>query len=441
MEGVTTKNDVLVKARELDVQIVHLQFTDLTGNMKNISVTIEQLEKALDNEIMFDGSSIDGFARIEESDMFLFPDVNTFQVFPWRPKQGVEARLICDVHTSDGKPFSGCPRNILKKAISEAAEYGYTLNVGAECEFYLFKLDEKGARTLNTNDEAGYFDMAPIDTGENARRDMVMTLKQMGYEIEASHHECGSGQHEIDFKYADALTTADNIMTFKLVVKVIAKQHNLHATFMPKPIYGVAGSGMHLNQSLFKNGKNVFDDPQGTDGLSETAYQYIAGLLRHAKGLAAFTNPTVNSYKRLVPEFEAPVYIAWSHKNRSPLIRIPAKRGVSARIELRNPDPSANPYLALCASLYAGLDGIRSKMTPPDAAPFNLYSIDAKALGIEKLPETLKEALEELKKDDLLMGAVGEHAKRQYISGKEKEWETYRTQVTEWEIQTYLNNI
>ncbi len=441
MEGITTKEQVLQKSRELDVQIIHLQFTDLMGNMKNVSITIEQLEKALNNEIMFDGSSIDGFVRIEESDMYLYPDVNTFQIFPWRPKQGVEARLICDVYTSDGKPFSGCPRNILKKALLEASELGYTLNVGAECEFYLFKLDENGNSTLNTNDDAGYFDLAPIDTGENARRDIIMTLKQMGFEIEASHHECGAGQHEIDFKYADALSTADNIMTFKLVVKIIAKQHNLHATFMAKPIFGIAGSGMHLNQSLFKNGKNAFDDPEGVDGLSEIAYQYIAGILRHAKGLAAFTNPTVNSYKRLVPEFEAPVYIAWSHRNRSPLIRIPAKRGASSRIELRNPDPSANPYLALTASLSAGLDGIKNKITPPEAASFNLYAVDANALGIEKLPSTLKEAIEELKKDDLLMGVVGEHARKQYISGKEKEWEEYRTQVSEWEIKKYLNNI
>ena len=444
MEGVKTKEDVLAKAYELGVEFIHLQFTDLNGSMKNVSITIEQLEKALNNEIMFDGSSIDGFVRIEESDMYLYPDVSTFQIFPWKPKVGVEARLICDIYNADQTPFEGCPRNILKKAIREAQELGYTMYVGPECEFFLFQVDECGAPTLRTHDDAGYFDLAPVDHGESARRDMVLTLKQMGFEIEASHHEVGSGQHEIDFKYSDALSAADDIMTFKLVVRVIAQKHNMHATFMPKPIYGIPGSGMHLNQSLFKDGANAFYDPNGEAELSDEAYHYIAGLLRHAKGLAAITNPTVNSYKRLVPDFEAPVYIAWSHKNRSPLIRIPAKRGASTRVELRNPDPAANPYLALAANLKAGLDGIKNRL--PLCAPINanLYAMTKEELHenqIESLPGTLIEAVEELRQDELLMETLGSHARKQYILMKEEEWNSYRMQVSHWEVKTYLNTI
>jgi glutamine synthetase len=439
-----SKEEIMQSAIDLDVEFIHLQFTDLNGVMKNLSVTVEQLEKALDGEIMFDGSSIDGFVRIEESDMYLKPDLNTFVVFPWKPQIGREARLICDVYNSDGTAFAGCPRNILKKQIKEAQELGYTMYVGPECEFFLFELDEHNNPTLKTHDNAGYFDLAPVDHGENARRDMVTTLKEMGFEIEASHHEVAPGQHEIDFKYVDALTAADDIMTFKMVVRIIAQRHGLHATFMPKPVYGIAGSGMHLNQSLFKDGENAFYDPNGADELSETAYRYIAGLIDHAKGIAALTNPTVNSYKRLVPGFEAPVYIAWSPKNRSPLIRIPAKRGASTRVEMRNPDPAANPYLALAAALGAGLDGVKRGLRAPDPVYSNMFEMTEQEMAdccIESLPGTLKEAIDELEKDTLLLDILGPHARVKYIENKLIEWNEYRTKVSQWELDMYLTTI
>ncbi len=438
------KQEIMKKAEELGVEFIHLQFTDLTGIMKNLSINIEQLDKALNNEIMFDGSSIDGFVRIEESDMYLHPDLDTFVVFPWKPQIGREARLICDVYNTDGTPFDGCPRNILKKMVKEASDLGYTMFVGPECEFFLFEIGEDGAPTLKTNDNAGYFDLAPVDLGENARRDMVLTLKEMGFEIEASHHEVAPGQHEIDFKYAEALKAADDIMTFKMVVRVIAQRHGLHATFMPKPIYGINGSGMHINQSLFKDEKNCFYDKDGEYQLSETAIQYIAGLIKHARGMAVLTNPTVNSYKRLVPGFEAPVNIAWSPKNRSPLIRIPAKRGASTRVEMRNPDPSANPYLALAANLAAGLDGIKNKLVAPPPVFENVYDLshaEKDDRGIESLPGTLIEAIEELKKNELLMNVLGKHARVKYIEAKLQEWNQYRTKVSQWELDEYLNTI
>ncbi|MFZ7120577.1 MAG: type I glutamate--ammonia ligase [Eubacteriaceae bacterium] len=439
-----TKQEVLQKAQDLGIEFIHLQFTDLTGVMKNMSITIEQLEKALDGEIMFDGSSIDGFVRIEESDMYLRPDLNTFVIFPWKPQIGREARLICDIYNPDGTPFAGCPRNILQKIVKEAEDLGYTMYVGPECEFFLFEVGEDGEPALKTHDNAGYFDLAPVDLGESARRDMVMTLKEMGFEIEASHHEVAPGQHEIDFKYADALTAADNIMTFKMVVRVIAQRHGLHATFMPKPIFGINGSGMHINASLFKDGENAFYDIDGEYELSEIAYQYIGGTIKHARAMAALTNPTVNSYKRLVPGYEAPVYIAWSPRNRSPLIRIPAKRGASTRVELRNPDPSANPYLSLAGNLAAGLDGIKNKLQAPKPVFSNVYnmSIDEKnEKGIESLPGTLIEAIEELKKDEVLMNTLGDHAKVKYIEAKIQEWDDYRTKVSQWELDSYLTSI
>lgn len=444
MKDVHTKEDVLKKAQELDVEFIHLQFTDLMGTLKNISITRSQLEKALDNEIMFDGSSIDGFVRIEESDMYLRPDIETFEVYPWKPHVGQEARLICDVYNWDETPFEGCPRNILKKTIGQANALGYKMYVGPECEFFLFHLDANGKATLRTNDEAGYFSLAPIDLGEAARRDMVLTLQQMGFEIEASHHEVAPGQHEIDFKYTDALTAADNIMTFKMVVRIIAQRHGLHATFMPKPIFGIAGSGMHVNQSLFYEGQNAFYDPEGENQLSDTAYHYIAGLLKYARPMAAVSNPIVNSYKRLVTGYEAPVYVAWSLKNRSPLVRVPAKRGTSTRIELRNPDPSANPYLTLAVNLAAGLEGIRTKLTPPPAEMSNLYDMspeERERRGIFNLPGTLNEAIKELEKCEFLLDVLGKHAREKYIEAKKTEWEEYRMKISQWELDTYLNSI
>lgn len=437
-----SKEDVLRMAVDQDVMFIRLQFTDIFGVLKNVAITVNELEKALNNEIMFDGSSIEGFVRIEESDMYLRPDPSSFAIFPWRPSEGKVARLICDVYNPDGTPFEGCPRNVLKKALSEAAAMGYEMWVGPECEFFLFLTDSEGKPTTITHDNAGYFDLAPVDLGEDARRDMCLTLQQMGFEIEASHHEVAPGQHEIDFKYDDALTTADKIMTFKMVVRTIAKRHGLHATFMPKPVYGINGSGMHTNQSLSRNGKNIFDDPNGPLGLSQEAYYYIGGLMKHAKAMAAITNPTVNSYKRLVPGYEAPVYIAWSPKNRSPLIRVPAKRGAATRVELRNPDPTANPYLALAVMLRAGLDGIKNKIQPPPSVDRNIFHMDETVraeYGIESLPGSLEEAIKEMEKDPLIRETLGEHIYNKYIEAKKLEWDDYRTKISQWEIDRYIS--
>lgn len=434
-------DDIRTIVKEQDVKFIRLQFTDIFGTLKNVAITDEQLEKALNNEIMFDGSSIQGFVRIEESDMYLRPDLNTFAIFPWRPQPGKVARLICDVYHPDGTPFEGDPRYVLKKVLKEAEAMGYTYYVGPECEFFLFLTDEEGKPTLKTHDDASYFDLGPVDLGEDARRDMCLVLEEMGFEIEASHHEVARGQHEIDFKYEDALTTADNIMTFKLVVKTVAQRHGLHATFMPKPIFGINGSGMHTNQSLFKDGKNAFYDPSGPLQLSQDAYYFIGGLLKNIRAITAITNPLVNSYKRLVPDYEAPVYIAWSARNRSPLIRIPAARGNSTRLELRSPDPSANPYLALAVILAAGLDGIKNKITPPPSVDRNIFAMtpeERKELGIESLPGSLQEALEEFEKSELVRKTLGEHIFSTYLRAKKIEWDEYRTMVHQWEWDKYL---
>lgn len=424
------------------MEYVHLQFSDIFGVMKNVSIPVEELNKALNNEIMFDGSSIDGFVRIEESDMYLRPDPDTFVIFPWRTNSGVEARLICDIYNYDGTPFEGDPRYVLKRNLEEAKKLGYQFNVGPECEFYLFLTDEKGNLTTITQDNASYFDMAPVDLGESARKEMVSTLKQLGFQIEASHHEVGPGQHEIDFKYDDALTTADNVMTFKMVVRIIAQKHGLHATFMPKPVFGIAGSGMHMNMSLTKDGKNAFYDLSDPIGLSKVCYNYIGGIIKHAKAMTAITNPIVNSYKRLVSGYEAPVNIAWSARNRSPLIRIPAKRGESTRIELRSPDPTSNPYLALAVALAAGLDGIKNNITPPPPVNANIYHMNKEELenlGIERLPGSLEEALNELEKDEVIKEALGDHVYTKFLEAKRAEWDEYKIYVTQWELDQYLS--
>lgn len=433
-----TREDVLRLAREEDIEFIRLQFTDMFGNLKNIAVTASQLEKALDNKCMFDGSAIDGFVGIEESDMYLHPDLSTLEIFPWRPQQGKVARMICDIYRPDGTPFAGDPRVVLKKAVREAAEMGYTFEVGPECEFFLFNTDENAMPTTATHEQAGYFDIGPLDGGENARRDIVMTLEEMGMVIEASHHEMAPAQHEIDLRYDEALAAADNIMTFKLAARTIAKRHGLHATFMPKPKYGVNGSGMHINMSLHRNGRNVFEDGEDVNGLSREAYCFIGGIMRHIKGMAAVTNPLVNSYKRLVPGFAAPVYIAWSATNRSPLIRIPAG---SARVELRSPDSAANPYLTLALCLKAGLDGILHKIDPPRSVDCNIYTMtdrEREELNIDNLPGTLMEAVEEMKKDSFIAEVLGAHIAENYIAAKENEWQRYRAHVSEWEIQEYL---
>ncbi len=437
-----TKQDILRICEEQQVQFVRLQFTDIFGTLKNVAITVKQLGRALDNEIMFDGSSIEGFVRIEESDMILYPDPSSFVIYPWTKEEGHVARLICDVYNSDGTPFAGCPRNTLKRVLKEAEEMGYTMQVGPEAEFFLFHTDSEGKSTMTTHDQAGYFDLGPVDRGEGARREMCLVLEEMGFEIEASHHETAPGQHEIDFKYNDALTTADNVMTFKMVVRYIAKQHGLHATFMPKPIYEVAGSGMHLNQSLFKNGENVFYEPDGELQLSREAYNYMGGLLMHAPAITAITNPLVNSYKRLVAGYEAPVYIAWSAQNRSPLIRIPSKRGSATRIELRSPDPSCNPYLALAVTLKAGLEGIRNQIAPPPPVNRNIYEMTAEERDnhcIRCLPNNLHSALEALSKDSVIQETLSEHTYNRFREAKLIEWNDYKMQVHQWELDQYLN--
>ncbi|MFD2443641.1 type I glutamate--ammonia ligase [Bacillus sp. CGMCC 1.16607] len=438
-----TREDIKRLAGESNVKFVRLQFTDILGTIKNVEIPISQLDKALDNKMMFDGSSIEGFVRIEESDMYLFPDLDTWVVFPWTAEKGKVARLICDIHNADGTPFGGDPRNNLKRILKEMNDLGFTdFNLGPEPEFFLFKLDEKGEPTLELNDNGGYFDLAPTDLGENCRRDIVLELEEMGFEVEASHHEVAPGQHEIDFKYADALKACDDIQTFKLVVKTIARKHGLHATFMPKPLYGVAGSGMHCNLSLFNNGENAFYDPSADLQMSETAKQFIAGILTHAQNFTAVTNPTVNSYKRLVPGYEAPCYVAWSAQNRSPLIRIPASRGMSTRVEVRSVDPAANPYLAMAVLLKAGLDGIKNKLTPPAPVDRNIYVMtpeERAESGITDLPATLAEALTKMKADEVITSALGQHILEHFVEAKEIEWDIFRTTVHQWERDQYMN--
>lgn len=439
-----TKQDIMRRIEEEDIEFIRLQFTDMFGALKNVAITSSQLGKALDNKCMFDGSSIEGFVRIEESDMYLYPDLDTFETFPWRPQQGKVARLICDVYKADGTPFEGDPRYVLRRVLKEAEDMGYSFDVGPECEFFLFHTDDNGMPTTISHEKASYFDISPLDLGENARRDMVLTLEDMGFEIEASHHEVAPAQHEIDFKYGPALATADNIMTFKLVVKSMAKRHGLFASFMPKPLYGVAGSGMHTNMSLTKKGKNIFNDPKGENGLSKEAYYFIAGIMKHVKGITAIANPLVNSYKRLVPGHEAPVYIAWSATNRSPLIRIPASRGAGTRVELRSPDPAANPYLLLALCLAAGLDGIKNKMETPKAVNSNIFELTEKEMKkakIESLPSSLHQAIKEMEADPFIKEILGDHVYSKYVEAKKAEWDNYRMQVTQWEIDEYLYKI
>jgi glutamine synthetase len=439
-----TRKDILRMVEEEDVGFIRLQFTDIYGTLKNVAITTSQLQKALDNQVMFDGSAIEGFARVEDSDMYLYPDLSTFEIFPWRPQQGKVARMICDVYKPDGTAFESDPRHILKKVLAEASEMGYTFDVGPECEFFLFHTDEDGMPTTTSHEKATYFDLGPLDLGENARRDMVLTMEDMGFEIEASHHEVAPAQHEIDFRYDEALTTADNIQTFKLVVKTIARRHGLHATFMPKPKYGVSGSGMHINMSLSRDGINVFQDPKDENGLSKEAYYFIGGIMKHMKAITFITNPIVNSYKRLIPGYEAPVHIAWSAKNRTPLIRIPGSRGESTRVELRSPDPAANPYIALAVCLAAGLDGIKNETMPPKSVDRNIFQMtedERIEAGIETLPGSLLEAAREFRKDSFIQNVLGEDLSKKYIKAKTKEYADYRGQVTEWELNQYLHLI
>lgn len=436
-----TKQEIMKMAKDEDVKFIRLQFTDIFGQLKNVAITITQLEKALEGKCMFDGSSIEGFVRIEESDMYLRPDFDTFVIFPWRPQEGKVARLICDVYDTNNKPFIGDPRYALKRALKVAADMGYTVNVGPEMEFFLYFTDETGAPTLNSHDKGGYFDMSPVDHGGECRRDICLAIEKMGFDVEASHHEVAPAQHEIDFKYSEGLAAADKIMTFKLVAKSIAKRHGLFATFMPKPKFGINGSGMHVNMSLSKDGVNAFYDESDSFGLSKIAYSYIAGVMKYIKDFVILTNPLVNSYRRLVPGYEAPVYIAWSGKNRSPLIRVPAARGASTRIELRSPDPSCNPYLALAAIIMAGLKGVQEGLVPPPSTDTNIFELTAEqrlARGIYSLPGSLDEALKNFEHSEFAKEVVGPHIFEKMIEAKREECDDFRTKVTQWEIDHYL---
>lgn len=437
-----TKQDILNLIEEEDVRFIRLQFTDILGHMRNIAVTSSNIEEALDNKCVVDGSGVKGFVGIEDSDLLLRPDLDTFAIFPWRPHQGKVARLICDVYKPDGTRLACDPRQVLKNAVLEAEKMGYEFNVGPECEFFLFNTDERGNPIPQPHDEAGYFDLAPIDNGENCRRDICLTLEEMGYEIQASHHEKSGGQHEIVFKNSDALTTADRIVTFRTVVKTIAKRHGLHATFMPKPLAGKYGSGMHLIMSLMKDGKNVFHNEQNPSQLSDAARQFTAGLLKYTPDMSCLTNPTVNSYKRFTPGFDAPCYISWSEKNRSLLVRVQsAKDAERAGIELRSPDLTANPYLALAACLKAGLQGIKDNLTLPPSIDVNLYALTEKereTLGIKKLPISLNEAIRIAKKSDFIRNLLGEELASRYFEAKEEEYDEYRQTINQWELEKYL---
>jgi glutamine synthetase len=438
--GASSK-DILELAAANNVRFLRLQFTDILGINKNVEVPASQFEKALAGDMMFDGSSIEGFVRIEESDMLLAPDLSTFQIFPWGDENSRVARVICDINTTDGKPFAGDPRGVLKKMIARAATLGFTMNAGMEAEFFMFKPRADEEPSTVTHDVGSYFDLAPADLGEDARRAIVDVLERMGFEVEAAHHEVAHGQHEIDFRYAEALKTADNIATFRFVVKYVARTFGLTASFMPKPIFGQNGSGMHTHQSLFRGAENAFWDKSAEWELSATALHYIGGLLRHARAITAITNPLVNSYKRLVPGYEAPVNVAWSMRNRSPMIRIPDRRGTGTRVELRIPDPSANPYLALAVQLAAGLDGISTNADAREPVNTNIWEMshrERRRLRIDDLPRNLEEACDELEKDAVIVEALGEHVSNQFLAAKRQEWQDYITQVSSWELESYL---
>ena len=425
-----TKDEIIAQVKEQDVEFIRLQFTDLCGHLKNMAITSSQLERALGNNFMFDGYSISGFSKMEKADMYLYPDLSTFEIFPWRPQHGKVARLLCDVHTGNGQAFSDDPRNILKEAVKKAAEQGLTMQVEPECEFFLFHTDENGQPTTLTHEQAGYLDLGPLDLGENARRDIVLTLEQMGFEVIASHHETAPAQHEVDFAKGDALEIADNIMTFKMVVRTIAKRHGLHATFMPKPKQDVAGSGMHLKLTLQKDGTNIFEDSQDPMALSTAGYYFIEGIRSHIRGISALTNPIVNSYKRLLPGFDAPVYADFEEEIKdSPLIRTRSCRGSDVCVELRSPDSAANPYLAFAAILMAGMEGLANRKLPPKG-----HTPD-----VSLLPHSLSEALDEMEKDPLVEKILGQSCKAKYLAAKRAEVAEYNKQVTEWELANYLN--
>ncbi len=441
-----TKAEILKLAKENNVSYVRLQFSDILGTIKAVEISVSQLNDALDNKIMFDGSSVEGFVRIKEADMFLHPDYSTWMVLPFEGNEyGKVARLICDVYTSYGKPFPGDPRQILKRQLKAMSELGIgNLDVGFEPEFFLFKIQEDGKPSLDPVDQGSYFDLSPIDGGEYIRRDIALELEKLGFVIQTAHHEVAPGQEEINFRFAHALEACDNVQTFKQVVKFIARKHGYLATFMPKPIAGINGSGMHTNCSIASaDGTNLFYDPNDPMKLSILARKWITGILRHARAMAAITNPTVNSYKRLIPGYEAPCYVCWSDANRSSMIRIPASRGQSTRTELRHVDGTCNPYLALAVILAAGMDGIKNVKDEEVIAPVydNIFSLtreQREAQGIPNLPENLKDALKEMRGDPLMLKVLGEHAYNKFLAAKDIEWEKYRALITPWEIDQYI---
>lgn len=440
-----TKEMILQMAKEEDVEFIRLQFTDMSGTLRNMAVTSSQLEKALDNECIFDASTLDGFSGEDENELYLYPDLDSFVILPWRPQQGKVARMICDIYQPDGTFYPECSRGILKRVLEEAKSMGYQFVAGPECEFFLFHTEEDGTPTTLTHDRAGYFDLGPLDLGENARRDMVLTLEDMGFEVESSYHEVSPGQHEIDFHHCKGLEAADSLMTFKFAVRTIAKRHGLHATFMPKPVTDSNGSGLHVNCILRDTlGKNLFFDESDEKGLSKTAYYFMGGILKHIQGMSLITNPLVNSYKRLVPGYEAPVFVGWATKSKSQIIRVPAARGNRTKIELRSPDASANPYLVLAAILAAGLDGIRHKMMPPACMEENLNNLLQKErpeTGVETLPANLQQAIQAFEEDAFVQHVLGEDFSRRYIEMKKAEWKAYIQQVSDWEIRKYLYRI
>ncbi len=437
-------DQLLETIRDRNVESLRLQFTDIQGLVKSVSIPATRIGKALDSGTGFDGSSIEGFARIQESDMLLRPDISSFAILPWRARENRNvARLICDVYKPNGQPFEGDPRYVLKRAMKKAEEMGYSMNVGPELEFFLFNM-ENGRATTRPHDFAGYFDFGPVDLAEEIRREIVLALTDMGFKIEASHHEVARGQHEIDFTYGEALRTADNVVTFKYVTRTIAMKNGLAATFMPKPIYGAAGSGMHVNISLFRGEENAFFDPDAKMQLSDLARHFAGGLLEHAPAITAITNPLINSYKRLVSGFEAPVYIGWSGPNRSSLIRVPSGRGLSTRLEFRSPDPSCSPYLGFAAILAAGLDGVRRKIDPGDPMDMNIYELsdeERERLGIKLLPSNLREALDRLEEDRVIRDALGEHVYANFTRLGYLEWKMYNNFVHPWEVERYINTI
>lgn len=444
MSKTITAEDIKKSVKDNDVRFLRLAFTDINGTSKAVEVPTSQLDKVLTNDIRFDGSSIDGFVRLEESDMVLYPDFSTWAVLPWGDEKGGKiGRLVCSVHKTDGEPFEGDPRNNLKRILKEMNDMGFTdFDIGFEAEFHLFKLGEDGNWTTEVPDHASYFDMTSDDEGARCRRDIVETLESIGFEVEAAHHEVGDGQQEIDFRFDDALTTADRVQTFKMVVREVARKHGLYATFMAKPVEGQAGNGMHTNMSLFKDGKNVFYDKDGEFHLSDTALYFLNGILEHARAITAIGNPTVNSYKRLIPGFEAPVYISWASKNRSPLVRIPDAEEINTRLEMRSADPTANPYLLLAACLSAGLNGIKEAkkpMAPITSNVFEMSEEERAKRGIKPLPSTLHNAVKAFKADPLIQKALGEHLTQSFIDSKNFEWAKYNQSVSDWERDRYMD--